>query len=545
MSIQLSNLWQSLTNSGQSETETVSTAEVQIEQARVEPEIDIAPNDPMVGYFLSNPSTVELDRLQLDSPALSALKSQGVRIAVPLVSQGELVGLLSLGPRLSEQEYSADDRRLLTNLATQAAPALRVAQLARQQQAEARERERLEQELRVASIIQQTLLPESPPEIPGWQMAAYWQPARSVGGDFYDFIDLSDGRMCVIVADVTDKGVPAALVMASARSVLRAAAERLQEPGAILARVNNTMVAEIPPNMFITSLCVVLDTQTGYLRYANAGHNLPYLLTSDGVVELRATGMPLGLMPDMEYEEGEMTLAAGERLLFHSDGMAEAHSPERELFGFPRLQQTVAQCPREELLIEYLLAELAAYTGPDWEQEDDVTFVLVSREGEPASPSMPDVDPASRGLRTLAEFSVPSAPGNERDVMDRVAEAVEGLAIEASQVERLKTAVAEATMNAMEHGNQYQPDLHVSIHVMATHDSVVVQVKDQGGGQPVQPAEEPDLESKLSGLQSSRGWGLFLVKNMVDEVKTIDDEEGHTVELILSTKGGGDGSAAV
>jgi serine phosphatase RsbU (regulator of sigma subunit)/anti-sigma regulatory factor (Ser/Thr protein kinase) len=549
MGIQIGSLWQSLTNRGQPETEVVSVSDTQIDRSSVGPEIDIAPNDPLVGYFLSNPSTVELDKLHLDSPALSVLKHEGVRIAVPLVSQGELVGLLSLGPRLSEQEYSTDDRRLLTNLATQAAPALRVAQLARQQQAEARERERLEQELRVASIIQQTLLPESPPEVPGWQMAAYWQPARSVGGDFYDFIDLPDGRMCVIVADVTDKGVPAALVMASARSVLRAAAERLQEPGEILARVNNTMHAEIPPNMFVTCLCVVLDLQTGHIRYANAGHNLPYLRTSEGVVELRATGMPLGLMPDMEYEEGEMTLAPGDTLLFHSDGMAEAHSPDRELFGFPRLQQTVAECPHHEPLIEYLLAELDAYTGPDWEQEDDVTFVLVSRESEETSQSLPATDGSKASniddRRMLAEFSVPSAPGNERDAMERVAELVENLALDTALVERLKTAVSEATMNAMEHGNQYQPDLQVTIRVLTTTESLVVQVTDQGGDQPVQQAEEPDLASKLAGIQSSRGWGLFLVENMVDEVHTIDDDEGHTVEMILNTKGGGNGSPAV
>src|SRR5678816_3243438 len=114
------------------------------------------------------------------------------------VSQGELIGLLNLGPRLSEQDYSADDRALLNNLATQAGPAVRVAQLVRQQQIEAQARERLESELRVARLIQQTLLPKEMPNLPGWSVAGYYQPARAVGGDFYDFLYLSDGRLGLV-----------------------------------------------------------------------------------------------------------------------------------------------------------------------------------------------------------------------------------------------------------------------------------------------------------------------------------------------------------
>ena len=181
------------------------------------PTLDIAPNDPIIAYFVSSPGAVELDKLHLDSPAVRDLKAAGVTLVIPLVSQGELVGLLNLGPRLSQQDYSTDDRRLLDNLATQAAPALRVAQLVREQQAQARARERVDQELRVARLIQQTLLPRELPALPGWQLAAYYQPARAVGGDFYDFLYFEDGRLGIVIGDVTDKGVPAALVMATTR----------------------------------------------------------------------------------------------------------------------------------------------------------------------------------------------------------------------------------------------------------------------------------------------------------------------------------------
>src|ERR671918_1275253 len=170
-----------------------ATAETDVVQ------VDIAPNNPILAYFQAATGAVELEALQLESPARDALITSGVRIVVPLVTQGELVGLLNLGPRLSEQEYSADDRKLLDALAGQAAPAVRVAQLVRQQQRQAQERERIEQKLRGARLIQQTLLPKHVPDLPGYQLAAYYQPAREVGGDFYDFLELEDGHLGLVV----------------------------------------------------------------------------------------------------------------------------------------------------------------------------------------------------------------------------------------------------------------------------------------------------------------------------------------------------------
>jgi len=350
------------------------------------PELEIAPNDPILAYLASVSGVVEIEKLDLDSPALRAMRAADVKLVVPLVSQGELIGLLNLGPRLSQQEYSADDRKLLSDLATQTAPAVRVAQLVRQQQQEAQERERIEQELRVARLIQQTLLPKTLPELPGYDVAAYYQPAREVGGDFYDFVDLEDGRLGLVVGDVTDKGVPAALVMATTRTMLRAAAQRLFSPGEVLQRVNDVLVADIPPNMFVTCLYAVLEPESGRIVYANAGHDLPYRRRagrSEGAEELRATGMPLGLMPGMNYEEKEIELGKGESVLFYSDGLVEAHDERREMFGFPRLQGLVGtHRSGGSSLIGFLLSELTRFTGEDWEQEDDITLMTLERSEE-------------------------------------------------------------------------------------------------------------------------------------------------------------------
>jgi len=469
-------------------------------------------------------------------------------MVVPLVSQGDLIGLLSLGPRMSQQEYSSDDRGLLNNLATQAAPAVRVAQLVRQQQEEARLRERLAQELKVAHLVQQTLLPKNVPALPDWQIDRYYQPAREVGGDFYDFIDLPDGRLGLVIGDVTDKGVPAALVMATTRSILRAAATRLEAPGAVLQRVNDVLVAEIPPNMFVTCLYAILDSRTGRLCFANAGHDLPYHWRDGGVDELRAYGMPLGLMPGMQYEEREITLAPGEGVLFYSDGLVEAHNIDRDMFSFGRLQKLVATGPDSgHALIQFLLDELAHFTGPDWQQEDDITMVLLEREmttddRRPATDRQSSIVDRQSSVvkeewRTLAEWTLPSEPGSERLVMERVGEVVHGLNLAPRRLERLKTAVAEATMNAIEHGNQNRPELPVAIHVRVSATELVVDIVDQGGSRPIADADTPDLFAKLEGVQSPRGWGLFLIKSMVDDMRVSSDNQHHRIELIMHLEG--------
>src|SRR5688572_10760801 len=237
---------------------------------------EIEPNDPLLAYFQQSPGPVDIEKLKLESVALDTMRAAGVKLAVPLVSQGELIGVLNLGPRLSEQEYSADDRKLLDNLASQAAPALRVAQLVREQEAEIRTRERYEQELRIAHLIQQNFLPKEAPELLGWMPAAFYRSAREVGGDYYDFIELDGGRLGIVIGDVTDKGVPAALMMASTRSIIRSVAQRVDAPGEVLSIVNDQLCPEMPPKMFVTCLYAVLEPHSGHLVYANAGHNLPY-----------------------------------------------------------------------------------------------------------------------------------------------------------------------------------------------------------------------------------------------------------------------------
>ena len=246
---------------------------------------------------------------------------------------------------------------------------------------EIRERERVEQELRMARTIQQASLPKEVPQLEGWQITPFYQPAREVGGDFYDIFELEDGRLGVVEGDATGKGMPAALVASATSSMLRAVAQAFgsSSPGEVLSRVNETLVARIPQNMFVTCFYAILEPESATLSYANAGHDLPYLWHGGAAEELRAKGMPLGLMPGMEHEEQQIELDAGKGVLFYTDGLVEAHDPKGEMFGFPRLRALIADHGEERALGDFLLEQLYSFVGESWEQEDDITLLTLRR----------------------------------------------------------------------------------------------------------------------------------------------------------------------
>jgi serine phosphatase RsbU (regulator of sigma subunit) len=242
-------------------------------------------------------------------------------------------------------------------------------------------RQSIAQELRVARSIQEASLPKEVPEPEGWVISPRYQPAREVGGDFYDFHLLTEGRLGLVVGDATGKGVPAALVMSTTCGMLQVTAQALDSssPGEVLAQVNETLLARIPQNMFVTCFYAILDPKRASLSYANAGHDLPYLHRNGEAEELKARGMPLGLMPGMSYEEGEASLGDGGCVLFYSDGLVEAHNPEGEMFSFPRLRALIAEHGEERSLGDFLMKELYSFVGEGWQQEDDITLLTLRR----------------------------------------------------------------------------------------------------------------------------------------------------------------------
>jgi serine phosphatase RsbU (regulator of sigma subunit) len=341
--------------------------------------LELPADDRVVGAVLEHGATVPVRRLAVTSPTLRTLVASGAELVVPLVSQGELVGMLALGRHLSGHGYSVDDRLLLDRLAAQAAPALRVAQLVEQQRAEHLVRDRVEQELVLAHNIQLALLPRSLPALPGWHVTARYQPARAVGGDFYDFVQRPDGRIVLIVGDVAGKGMSAALVMSQTLTTLRAIARREVPPAEVLAEANEQLLPSMPAGLFVTCLLLLLDPDTGTIRFANAGHMQPLRRGADDVLELRARGLPLGRFAGTTYAEHTATIAQGDILFLYTDGLVEAQNPQREMFGIPRLVALLGRWDDGETLLEGLLRELESFAGAGQEREDDLAMVALQR----------------------------------------------------------------------------------------------------------------------------------------------------------------------
>ncbi len=304
---------------------------------------------------------------------------------VPLLAEGRAIGALAVDMR-RPQAAADDDIRLLQLMATQGALALETARL----QEESLRQERLAEQLEVARQIQLSLLPDDAPEVPGWDFAAAYRPAQTVGGDFYDYFYLPGPplRMGVVIADVADKGVPAALYMALSRTVIRTSALGGRRPAAVLTRANTIIREDSKSDMFLTACYATFDLSSGRMIIANAGHNRPFLWRATGgaSAEVRTRGMILGAFEEITLEERETLLDLGDALLLYSDGVTDATNAQGRTFGEERLQRVLVQHADRgaHALVEAVLAAIDDFTGGA-AQYDDMTLVAVRRQ-----PTLPE-----------------------------------------------------------------------------------------------------------------------------------------------------------
>jgi sigma-B regulation protein RsbU (phosphoserine phosphatase) len=306
-------------------------------------------------------------------------------LCVPLQVKDRVTGLVYVDSRLHAGSFNYEDLDMLTAFANQAAIAIDNAQKYTELQKlyrTAREKERMEQELRLAYGIQARLLPQRIPQVPGWEFAADWKPAREVSGDFYDFIPAPDDQWGLLIADVADKGVPAALFMSMARGLLWASRAGVHSPAQALAQTNRHLEANAAPGMFITACYAVLDPVTGVVTYANAGHNRPLVVRADGTVtELDGSvDIALGVLADFSYQERYVTLDPGDVLVLYTDGVTDAVNATGERFGLERLMDLAAQGRSEGAAaltqnIAQTVQEFSAGATPF----DDLTLVVLSR----------------------------------------------------------------------------------------------------------------------------------------------------------------------
>ena len=273
-------------------------------------------------------------------------------MALPLTVMGEVLGVMlveepksqdgeSLGGSISNLRLRPKRLEIITGISQQAALAIQNDQLKKEMQ----DRERLEREMQLAREIQRTFLPGQLPELPGWELTVWWRTAREVGGDFYDLINLPDGHLGLVIADVADKGVPAALFMVLARALVRASAKESSSPAEVLEQVNDLLAPDAQGGMFVTLFYAILDPNTGMIIYSNAGHNPPILAHQGDqtITLLTRTGMALGVQEGSPIEECRLEIARGDFLVLYTDGVTEAFSADGTTFDYERLRQCVVE----------------------------------------------------------------------------------------------------------------------------------------------------------------------------------------------------------
>ncbi len=296
----------------------------------------------------------------------------------PLHARAELVGTLVVGTTLNGRPLTGRRLNIVTGIAQQAAVAVVNDQLYE----ESAERNRIEKELDVARSIQASLIPQEPPDIPSSSVATYWQAARQVSGDFFDFMSLAEGHWGIAIADVADKGIPAALFMALSRTILRTVAFNRLSPAAVLERTNQLIYGDTTSDLFVTIFYAVWDPDSKTLTYASGGHNPPVLIRKDGTVSmLSAKGIALGVLEEVEIAQQQIELSEGDMIVYYTDGVSEAMNEDYDEFGMERLCLVArnARSGGASDVVDAITAAIDDHAG-DTPQFDDITLVVMKHE---------------------------------------------------------------------------------------------------------------------------------------------------------------------
>jgi sigma-B regulation protein RsbU (phosphoserine phosphatase) len=309
------------------------------------------------------------------------LREIHAELLLPMSGRADLLGLIALGPKKSEEPYTPTDLRTLQSVAVQTGLTLEVTELVRTLADQAAQRERMNREIEIAREVQQRLFPQHIPHLPGVDLAGMCRPASEVGGDYYDLIEMESGHLGFAIGDVSGKGISAALIMASLRASLRGLI--LDDPGDLarmMQKVSRLVYEASSSSRYATFFFAILDPQTRAFRYVNAGHNPPVLLraSSDERLRLEACGPVVGLLPSTAYEAQSVTLAPGDVLIAYTDGISEAMTAEDEEWGEDRMLAAVpraASASAAEILHRIFLAADAFTAGA--EQHDDMTLLVM------------------------------------------------------------------------------------------------------------------------------------------------------------------------
>ena len=335
----------------------------------------------IIGHVIATGQTVIAPDVRLDPHYVQGRVATLSEIAVPIVSGGDVIGALNLESSTVDA-FSEADVEFLEFFAVAAAISIEKAVVHR----EMIEKERIEQQLRIAKQVQLALLPAASPVLPGYDIAGTNVPTWEIGGDYFDYLPQPDGRLGLAIADVSGKGVPAALIMATFRAALRAQRARGIALDAMASRLNRILLDSMDASRFVTAFYGLLEPRTGAMSFANCGHNPPILLRGAGQRETLPSGGPaLGMWHAARFSPGSVTLRPGDVLVLYTDGVVEVMNPSGEMFGLDRLEEAV-RAPHDasaRARVDAVLEATRAFAGRDG-YDDDFTLVIVRCGGGPA-----------------------------------------------------------------------------------------------------------------------------------------------------------------
>jgi len=310
-----------------------------------------------------------------DETNLAPLRELNPVLLIPFIHRDKLSGILLLGEKISQTNFSAEEMMILSVLSSQAAIALENAVLYR----ESLEKQKIEEELELARDIQTNLLPKTPPSSKIFELAGHNIPSKEVGGDYYDFFLLKENSVGIAIGDISGKGVPAALLMSNLQAALRITALEFSEPHKVLSKVNSHITKTTSAEKFATFFYGIFDPETLIFRYTNAGHNYPVLIKKTGEIELlKQGGMIIGVIEDAEYQSANIKLEKGDSLILYTDGVTEAMNPLKDEFGEERLTEILRHSPDLSApgIINKILEEVSAFTNGNY-FSDDLTLVVL------------------------------------------------------------------------------------------------------------------------------------------------------------------------
>ena len=437
-------------------------------------------------------------------------------LCLPLIGNGDsLVGVIQVLNKRNRETFDEIDESLLAGLSDHITVALERGRLIEAYI----EKERLEEGLKLAHDIQMSMLPKTFPPFPerrDLDIFAAITPAKKVGGDFYDFFFLDENRLCFAIGDVSGKGVPAALFMAVIKTLFKAIAGRVQNPGEILSTVNREICRDNDSQMFTTLFCGILDTRTGEIRYSNGGHNPPYHLSRAGVQQVPKTGgRVLGLLEETTYAGSRLVLGPGETLLLYTDGVTEALDPAEQFFSERRLESILTQInfasAREQ--IEYLTGEITLFAAGA-EQSDDITTLAIRYLG-----------PAGSNNGEL-RFTLKNRIAEIAALGERLGEFAAVHQLTPNVLHDLNLALEEAVTNIISHGYSDHREHEILVCIRVESGAVIAELKDDA--RPFNPLTVPEADAtKPLDERTAGGLGIHLMRKLMDGIEYQRLEDGN------------------